>query len=897
MDSLEAHVSGQWTPVVSAFDFASNRIRDIYPAQAHHADRSIDDDRSTPLRAGEKRTSAATLRLQAYQAVYHICRNGGTELAWRKQGELFERWCRSTANELFPAGKVNFAIAPDDPTSSRQGVAPALYPFLSLRRRLGLMLRLCKALFLTLHQYDAPRADEQLSGIIRTHFLHVIDSGLELVENSVQCLAAEAQPSNGVALLVPVSEAAAIIALRELMEIAGLREQQEKLSVWLSRHLVRVAKQVSLNVMNPDAVKSPIRETSMSSDVKETTHRLHLGLSEINRFVASALHSTGSLRGIGLLTLEKCKCTYLNTAADHSFELIRSYLLAACQPAVRSFVAPAVPEDFGQLLKVFAMESSCMVTVSDWVSQTLQYDLQNTVHFGNFATASNSSGNTTSATGEESDVIPTEELLRKMIRYRACIDPAAAVSSTNAILQKALNVGLQRFLLPQWQPLLAYGLGTILHRFTLRRYTSSQAQADGTGAPSAAEENDDQVVQEAIRTVGLLNDKDLFVNYSMRFLSKRVLFATQTGSFGGDGGSSDARDTELELIGQIAKIVGRAVVAPLYTLVNSAVSFSPNEEAFAALHESNLAAAQDTVRVVEKTVMSPDDVMACVRRTTVLPTSIWHSLLEEAHAVYQVPADIAASPSHPLRHISDVLCTMYLSTYPSRALKWVMSAGSVTLRCFGSTTNVAAGTTILTLTCLPVAAIALLRAFGTSDGPVDNAVIADGTPAGGAHHVDFVIKGLCKIGLLTRGDSKSSSASYSYTPDALKSKSKQIRMIPNLLTAATSSGVGRASEAMTKALREGREKLVEACIIRILKSRRTLAHSELVCEVERQLQQRFVPTRDMMKNALASLLDREYIRREESSLQRTESSDESSAAEFNRTCSAEVLACRYIYVA
>ncbi|KAL7411333.1 ubiquitin ligase SCF complex subunit Cullin [Mrakia frigida] len=60
---------------------------------------------------------------------------------------------------------------------------------------------------------------------------------------------------------------------------------------------------------------------------------------------------------------------------------------------------------------------------------------------------------------------------------------------------------------------------------------------------------------------------------------------------------------------------------------------------------------------------------------------------------------------------------------------------------------------------------------------------------------------------------------------------------------------------------EERRHLAEACIVRILKSAKTMSHIELMNEVTRQLAGRFQPTPSMIKKRIEALIDREYLER------------------------------------
>lgn len=64
-----------------------------------------------------------------------------------------------------------------------------------------------------------------------------------------------------------------------------------------------------------------------------------------------------------------------------------------------------------------------------------------------------------------------------------------------------------------------------------------------------------------------------------------------------------------------------------------------------------------------------------------------------------------------------------------------------------------------------------------------------------------------------------------------------------------------------KKLNEERGSTIEAAIVRIMKQRKKLIHSQLMTEVLAQLSSRFVPDVNMVKRRIESLIDREYLER------------------------------------
>lgn len=93
--------------------------------------------------------------------------------------------------------------------------------------------------------------------------------------------------------------------------------------------------------------------------------------------------------------------------------------------------------------------------------------------------------------------------------------------------------------------------------------------------------------------------------------------------------------------------------------------------------------------------------------------------------------------------------------------------------------------------------------------------------------------------------------------ESYASKLKRVK-IP-LVSAKETSNL---SPVVPPAVEEDRRHLVEAAIVRIMKSRKQLQHNELIAEVTRQLSARFNPTPPFIKKRIESLIEREYLERE-----------------------------------
>lgn len=89
----------------------------------------------------------------------------------------------------------------------------------------------------------------------------------------------------------------------------------------------------------------------------------------------------------------------------------------------------------------------------------------------------------------------------------------------------------------------------------------------------------------------------------------------------------------------------------------------------------------------------------------------------------------------------------------------------------------------------------------------------------------------------------------------------------SLTSSSSSAATGEVLES-EQSLKDTREKVdqdrryqIEAAIVRVMKTRRTLSHAELIAEVTRLLQPRFQVDPQMAKKRIEALIEREYLER------------------------------------
>lgn len=107
--------------------------------------------------------------------------------------------------------------------------------------------------------------------------------------------------------------------------------------------------------------------------------------------------------------------------------------------------------------------------------------------------------------------------------------------------------------------------------------------------------------------------------------------------------------------------------------------------------------------------------------------------------------------------------------------------------------------------------------------------------------------------------------------EKFKSPTNKVKVLT--VSAASSKSDGSKAARQDEArevegnIEEARKQLLNAAIVRIMKSRQTLLHNELIEELVKQLRNRFEPQMSIIKRRIEDLIDKEYLKRDEDSLQ------------------------------
>lgn len=317
---------------------------------------------------------------------------------------------------------------------------------------------------------------------------------------------------------------------------------------------------------------------------------------------------------------------------------------------------------------------------------------------------------------------------------------------------------------------------------------------------------DDQIevtLDQIIHLFRFISDKDIFENYYKIYLAKRLL--------------SDRihEEAERKMISKLKTECGYQFASKLEGMFND-VKIS--KEAMSSYIPSG--DFEITVRV--------------------LTSSFWPT---DSNTPILYPAEIRPSV--------DSFSTYYLDKYSGRRLVWKTHLGNGEIRAWmgnGSKYDFQV-TTYQMITLL---------SFNT----VDRIQYSDLLSTLQVNDKDFTrhVYGLLKVGILNK-----STTGREITSNAVLSVNEQFTSRFYKINVPVAAGREKNAEGegntVPQLVQEDRKHVLEASIVRVMKSRRELHHNELISEVIRLICNKFTPNPRDIKIRIESLIDREYLER------------------------------------
>lgn len=354
------------------------------------------------------------------------------------------------------------------------------------------------------------------------------------------------------------------------------------------------------------------------------------------------------------------------------------------------------------------------------------------------------------------------------------------------------------------------------------------------GGKDKTEAEVDALLDNGILLLQYLANKDTFETYYKRHMAKRLLMK-----------KSVSREMERQMLSKMKMKIGNQFTQKLEGLIRDT-----------ELSDNLTAQYKDYVNRLGDPDPKRVDLECRVLTTTVWPFETLYKTESESQAPRECkfPA--------PVERVRQRFEKFYLDKHTGRKLTWVPSLGDADLRA----TFTSAGKTRRYELNVSTYAMVILMLF--NDLPPGECLTSEQIAAETNIPKPDLVRNLQSLSLVAKWkvlkkepmskDIKPSDKFY-FNEDF----SSQFLKIKVSVVAGGANRVENHEErrATQKRTDEERGHVIEAAIVRIMKSRKTLSHSQLMTETIAQLSARFMPDVNMIKKKIEGLIDREYLER------------------------------------
>ncbi len=342
------------------------------------------------------------------------------------------------------------------------------------------------------------------------------------------------------------------------------------------------------------------------------------------------------------------------------------------------------------------------------------------------------------------------------------------------------------------------------------------------GSKGGTEEEIEESLEHSILLFRYLAEKDLFEKYYKQHLAKRLL-----------NGKSSSDDLERSLLGKLKVECGYQFTSKLENMFNDIRTSREMMSDFKSWQEGGGAREQRE---------APD------LSVQVLTTGAWPS--NGHHGACNIPPELVSC--------CEQFKDFYDTAHSGRKLAWQTNLGTAEIRAtFGSKKH--------EISCSTHQMIVLMLLNDSESLSYREIAEHSGIPDAELKRVMHSMTLVKGKNVLRKTPDYSSSReigpddSFSVN-DSFSSKLYKVKI--------GASAAGRESDARVietrEKVEEDRRPQIEAAIVRLMKSRKILSHNDIVASVTQQLSNRFLPSSSAIKRRIESLLEREYLERDQS---------------------------------
>ncbi|KJZ73652.1 hypothetical protein HIM_06985 [Hirsutella minnesotensis 3608] len=350
----------------------------------------------------------------------------------------------------------------------------------------------------------------------------------------------------------------------------------------------------------------------------------------------------------------------------------------------------------------------------------------------------------------------------------------------------------------------------------------------------------DAVLEKAIILIRYLQDRDLFQTYYQRHLARRLLH-----------GKSESHDVEKQIISRMKQELGQQFTSKFEGMFRDLGTSSE----LTSTYRQHISAVGDGSKTIDLNI-------------SVLTTNYWPQEVMGRQASIGDASRVVCNYPHEVKRLQASFEQFYLANRNGRKLTWIGSTGSADIRCVFPAIPGKSGALARERRYemnVPTFAMAVLLLF--NDLEDDETLTFEEIQAKTGISTQDLMRTLTAIAVAPKsrvlckdpmtkavktGDKFSFNASF---------QSKALRIKAPIINAVSKVEDSQERKTTEEKNTQTRAHIIDAAIVRIMKSRKELSHSQLVSEVLGQLSARFKPEVSLIKKRIEDLIVREYLER------------------------------------
>ncbi|KAI9171260.1 Cullin-3-B [Paramyrothecium foliicola] len=360
------------------------------------------------------------------------------------------------------------------------------------------------------------------------------------------------------------------------------------------------------------------------------------------------------------------------------------------------------------------------------------------------------------------------------------------------------------------------------------------------GIKGKTEAEVDVILERAIVLIRYLLDRDLFQTYYQRHLARRLLH-----------GKSESHDVEKQVISRMKQELGQQFTTKFEGMFRDLVTSSELTTGY----RDHIRTAGDGSKTIDLNI-------------NVLTTNYWPPEVMGRSAQIGEGSRVTCNYPHDVKRLQASFEQFYLTNRNGRKLTWIGTTGSADVKCTFPAIPGKAGALARERRYeinVPTFAMVVLLLFNDiADG---ESLTFEEIQAKTNISTQDLMRTLTAIAVAPKSRvlakdpaTKSVKAGDKFTFNA-SFQSKTIRIKAPIINAVSKVEDAQERKTTEEKNTQTRAHIVDAAIVRIMKSRKELKHTQLVNEVLEQLSGRFKPDVSLIKKRIEDLIVREYLER------------------------------------